>query len=269
MLETHMQAPAPRQAPPAGRQPRADAGNVRGDHIQIAPPPISRERGRWGCSCSVLTPASSAKQVSFFPTVIHSIDNFIRSIIWETGGSERVNSSTDQCSETRPSASPDPSEARCLMSQGVPQAASSHANSSQQEGMAAQALVPLYRRKHSPSAVVPCSLLGPKEARARATMGPASGEKLICTTKWLKAHEHEPRLPQRKFAARCALVGSSGWDTACCPCCQPICCQNVTPATTSVGSELYTEAKLERCCIDACSCQAGAQGATQGAARAA
>lgn len=44
---------------------------------------------------------------------------------------------------------------------------------------------------------VPCSLLGVKEVRARGTMGPGSGEELVSTTKFLKAHEREPRLPDR------------------------------------------------------------------------
>lgn len=48
---------------------------------------------------------------------------------------------------------------------------------------------------------VPCSLLGDKTIRARGTMGPGSGEELVSSSKWLKAHEKEQQLPPREWAA--------------------------------------------------------------------
>lgn len=60
---------------------------------------------------------------------------------------------------------------------------------------------PMYRSQH-PGAVdprrVPCSALGIKDIRSKATMGTGSGEELVSTSKWLKAHEKEPQLPQRE-----------------------------------------------------------------------
>ncbi|KAL4447703.1 hypothetical protein ABPG75_004922 [Micractinium tetrahymenae] len=80
------------------------------------------------------------------------------------------------------------------MSEPAPQVAQPPAAAGQQE--AALAHAPRYRSKHLPDAPVPCSLLGEKAVRARGTMGPGSREELVSTSKWLRAHEHEPRLPQ-------------------------------------------------------------------------
>ena len=68
----------------------------------------------------------------------------------------------------------------------------------------------LYRSSH-PGRVnprrVPCSELGVREHRAKATMGPCSGEEMVSAAKWLRAHEKEPQLPQRETVAdaQCAF----------------------------------------------------------------
>ena len=61
---------------------------------------------------------------------------------------------------------------------------------------------------------VPCSLLGVKKVRSAATMGPASGEELVSPSKWLRAHEREPQLPQRE--SRRLLGAAAGNRRRCC-----------------------------------------------------
>lgn len=56
---------------------------------------------------------------------------------------------------------------------------------------------------------VPCSLLGVKQIRDKGTMGPGSGEELVNPSKWLKAHEREPQLPQRE-SGRARVVAGTG-----------------------------------------------------------
>lgn len=94
------------------------------------------------------------------------------------------------------------------MSAASPQAVQPPAAGPQQAQDQPAARPPLYRSKHPPTAPVPCSLLGVKQIRNKGTMGPGSGEELVNTSKWIKAHEHEPELPQRECAVgRLAGVG--------------------------------------------------------------
>ena len=97
---------------------------------------------------------------------------------------------------------------------------------------------------------VPCSLLGVKKVLSAATMGPASGEELVSPSKWLRAHEREPQLPQRE----------SYPPSARCRCRQPP-PQNRRP---SIPARTAQTAPPSPASLDVCSQQARAQGAAQG-----
>ena len=79
---------------------------------------------------------------------------------------------------------------------------------------------------------VPCSLLGVKKVRSAATMGPASGEELVSPSKWLRAHEREPQLPQRE--SRRLLGAAAGNRRRCCSTTAgPLHCSLICPASPS------------------------------------
>lgn len=82
----------------------------------------------------------------------------------------------------------------------------------------------LYKSKHSGNvspAAVPCSSLGVKKVRMAATMGPGSGQEVVSPTKFLHAHEKEPRLPERESGSPgvwlCPRFLGVAWVAVSCP----------------------------------------------------